>query len=132
MARGRVTSNKKKDVLFVMTKAKDLAKYILTVTEKSPKKFRFTLVVRLQNYILDIIQLLYLANTSPLGEDRRRLQDDAAIKLNMLDYYSDISHDVQCITFHQYEQISMQVSECLLYLGKWVASDAKRVSAADG
>lgn len=34
----------KKSDLYVMTTAKDLAKYILTVTEKSPKKFRFTLV----------------------------------------------------------------------------------------
>lgn len=33
-----------KNDLFVMTKAKDLAKYIITITEKSPKKFRFTLV----------------------------------------------------------------------------------------
>ena len=39
----------KKSELFVMTKAKDLAKYILTITEKTPKKFRFTLVVRIQN-----------------------------------------------------------------------------------
>lgn len=46
----------KKSELFVMTKAKDLAKYILTITEKSPKKFRFTLVVRIQNYILDGIE----------------------------------------------------------------------------
>lgn len=45
-----------KSELFVMTKAKDLAKYILTITEKSPKKFRFTLVVRIQNYILDGIE----------------------------------------------------------------------------
>jgi len=51
----------KKNDLFVITKAKDLAKYILTVTEKSPKKFRFTLVVRLQNYILDALESLYLA-----------------------------------------------------------------------
>jgi len=32
---------KKKSELFVITKTKDLAKYILTITEKLPKKFRF-------------------------------------------------------------------------------------------
>ena len=36
--------------LAVITKAKDLCDYVLTVTDRSPKKFRFTLVIRLQNY----------------------------------------------------------------------------------
>jgi len=68
---------KKKDDLFVLTKAKDLAKYIITVTEKSPKKFRFTLVVRIQNYILDILESLYLANKEERGEERKKHQDNA-------------------------------------------------------
>ncbi len=33
----------KKSELYVLTKAKELSKYVITVTEKSPKKFRFTL-----------------------------------------------------------------------------------------
>ncbi len=48
--------------LSVITKAKDLCEYILTVTDKSPKRFRFTLTSRLQNYALDIIEHLILAN----------------------------------------------------------------------
>ena len=35
--------------LTVITKAKDLCRYAMTVTEKSPKRFRFTLVSRMQN-----------------------------------------------------------------------------------
>lgn len=53
----------KKNNLFVMTKAKDLCNYVITVTEKSPKKFRFTLVNRLQNYCLDIIENIHIANS---------------------------------------------------------------------
>ena len=44
--------------LSVITKAKDLCSYIMTITDKSPKRFRFTLVSRLQNYGLDIIEYL--------------------------------------------------------------------------
>lgn len=117
----------KKSDLYVFTKTKDLAKYILTVTEKSPKKFRFTLVVRLQNYILDVLERLYMANKLPLGAERRAEQERAKNKLGMLDYYAGISYEVTCITFRQYEQISKQMGECLLYLGKWIASDARRV-----
>ena len=116
----------KKSDLFVMTKAKDLAKYIITVTEKSPVKFRFTLVVRLQNYILDILENLYLANSLPIGEERLFHQQTAKTKLSMLDYFAGLAYEQNCILFKQYEQISLQQAECLHYLSKWMASDKKR------
>ncbi len=122
----------KKNDLFVMTKAKDLAKYIITVTEKSPKKFRFTLVVRLQNYILDAIELIYKANCSRDVVERLRLQEEARVKLSLLDYFAGIAYEQECILFRQYEQISKQQAECLLYLGKWMASTRKSVSAPSG
>ena len=48
--------------LAVITKAKELCSYIILVTDKSPKRFRFTLVSRMQNYALDVIENLYMAN----------------------------------------------------------------------
>ncbi|MGN1034012.1 MAG: hypothetical protein ACI4PK_00200 [Oscillospiraceae bacterium] len=36
----------------VITKAKDVCNYVITVTDKSSKKFRFTLIGRMQNYAL--------------------------------------------------------------------------------
>ena len=61
----------KKSELFVVTKTKELAKYLFTITEKSPKKFRFTLVVRLQNYILDALENIYFANNKKIGVERQ-------------------------------------------------------------
>ena len=119
----------KKHDLFVMTKTKDLAKYILTVTEKSPKKFRFTLVVRLQNYILDAMEYIYLANAERDVFKRIELQNKAKTNLSMLDYFAQLAQEQECILFKQYEQISKQQAECLLYLGKWIASTTKMVSA---
>lgn len=46
--------------LTVVTRAKELCQYILTITDKSPKKFRFTLVSRLQNYSLSVIEHLIM------------------------------------------------------------------------
>ena len=122
----------KKNDLFVMTKTKDLAKYIITVTEKSPKRFRFTLVVRMQNYILDVIEKIYLANSKPLGEERLSLQKEARTTLSMLDYFAGLAFEEECILAKQYEQISKQIAECLLYLGKWIGSTSKTVSSAEG
>lgn len=119
----------KKNELFVMTKTKDLAKYIITVTEKSPKKFRFTLVVRLQNYILDAIETIYRANLEKDINKRLELQYKAKGLLSMLDYFAQIAHEQQCILFKQYEQIAKMQAESLTYLGKWIASTSKQVSS---
>ena len=53
---------KKESELSVIVKAKDLGSYLFTVMEKSPKKFRFTFVSRIQNLSLDIVENLYRAN----------------------------------------------------------------------
>ena len=116
----------KKHQLYVMTKAKDLAKYIITITEKSPKKFRYTLVARLQNHILDIIENLHLANSYERGsKERLELQESAKRKLVLLDYIAQLAMEQECILFKQYEQISKQQAETLMYLNKWATSDKK-------
>ena len=53
---------KKKSELTVIVKAKELCKYVMTVTQKSPKQFRFTFTGRLQNLTLDVLECLFRAN----------------------------------------------------------------------
>ena len=53
---------KKQSELTVITKAKDLCTYVMTVTQKSPKHFRYTFVNRLQNLSLDIVEKLIRAD----------------------------------------------------------------------
>lgn len=53
---------RKQSELTVITKAKDLCSYVMTVTQKSPKQFRFTFVSRLQNLSLSAIENLFRAN----------------------------------------------------------------------
>lgn len=120
----------KKNDLFVVTKTKDLAKYIITVTEKSPVKYRFTLVTRLQNYVLDVLENLYMANATELGDKRKSYQNEAKKYLGMTDYFAGLAAEQGAILFKQYEQIGKQVAEALLYLNKWMASDEKRISSA--
>ena len=53
---------RKNSELSVITQAKNLCSYVMTVTQKSPKQFRFTFTTRLQNLSLDVIEKLYRAN----------------------------------------------------------------------
>ena len=120
--------------LTVITKAKDLCSYVLTVTEKSPKRFRFTLVSRMQNFALDIIEQAYRANEVYLaGPDYKQAtikrldyQHGALTSTKLLGYIALLAREHGCILPKQYEQISKQVSDCQNLIGAWISSDRKR------
>lgn len=119
--------------LLAITKAKDLCSYILTVTVKSPKQFRFSLVSRLHGYSLEVIEKAYRANEVYVSggdksarEKRLAFQHEALTALKLLSYLSQLSMEQGCILPKQYEQISKKVSDCQNLLGAWINSDRKR------
>ncbi|MCL2628246.1 MAG: four helix bundle protein [Oscillospiraceae bacterium] len=126
--------NGKSDLL-VITKAKDLCNYVITITQKSPKQFRFTFVSRLQNLSLDVIECLFRANDIFIGKgseknapQRLGFQHKALTNLKLLAYITEISMTQSCILPKQYEQIAKQTTECMRLVGAWINSDKKRLS----
>ena len=122
-----------KSELSVITKAKALSEYVLTVTEKSPKRYRFTLVTRLQNYSLDVIETLISANEiyvsapdSDEAKERLRLQRKSMTSLKLLGYISEVALKHECILPKHYEQITKQIYDVQNLLGAWMNSDKKR------
>ena len=120
--------------LTVITKAKDLCSYIMTVTQKSPKHFRYTFVSRLQNLSLDVIENLYRANDTYVTkvdtrarERRLEFQHSAMSSLRLLAYFSMLAYEQGCILMKQYEQISKQATDCQNLLGAWINSDRRRL-----
>ncbi len=119
--------------LTVITRAKDLCSYILTVTDKSPKRFRFTLVAKLQNYALNVIENLYCANEVPMQtadpsrlKERTDHQRKALTELRLLGYMAQLAMEQQCILPKQYEQITKKIYDCRNMLGAWMNSDRRR------
>ena len=119
--------------LSVITKAKDLCSYFMTVTDKSPKRFRFTLVSRLQNYALDVIENLIMANETFVGAGdmrsaamRMSYQRTAMSRLKLFSYMSELAMKQGCILPEQYEQITKQVYDAENMLGAWMNSDKRR------
>ena len=120
--------------LTVITKAKDLCSYVMTVTQKSPKQFRFTFTSRLQNLSLNVIEALYRANDTfvtkdnPSSRDKRlEFQHQAMTNLKLLAYFSLLAREQNCILPKQYEQISRQSADCQNLLGAWINSDRRRL-----
>ena len=124
----------KQSELTVITKAKDLCSYIMTVTQKSPKQFRFTFTSRMQNLSLDVIEFLYRANdtfvtkeNASSREKRLEFQHQAMTDLKLLAYFSLLAREQNCILPKQYEQISRQSADCQNLLGAWINSDRRRL-----
>ena len=126
----------KQSELTVITKAKDLCSYVMTVTQKSSKQFRFTFTSRLQNLSLDVIKALYRANDTfvtkenvSAREKRLEFQHQAMTNLKLLAYFSLLAREQNCILPKQYEQISRQSTDCQNLLGAWINSDRRRLQS---
>ncbi|MDR2728734.1 MAG: four helix bundle protein [Chitinispirillales bacterium] len=123
-----------KNELTVIMKAKDLCTYIVNITQKSPKQFRFTFVARMQNLAMDIIEAIYRANEVFIGagnpknaEKRLDLQHNALTLLKLLAYFSEIAMIQNCILPKQYEQIAKLTVDCQRLVGAWINSEKKRL-----
>jgi hypothetical protein len=93
-----------KNELTVVIKAKDLCTYVVTITQKSPKQFRFTFVGRLQNLATDVIENIYRANEVFASKDnaaalekRLDFQHKALTSLKILAYFAEMAMAHKCI-----------------------------------
>jgi len=123
-----------KSELVVVMRAKDLCAYVVTITQKSPKQFRFTFVSRLQNLAMEVVECLYRANEVFIGagkaenaEKRLDFQHRALTALKLLAFFAEMAMTQNCILPKQYEQIAKQSTDCLRLLGAWIQSDKKRM-----
>lgn len=117
--------------LMVITVAKKLAAYVITVTEKSPKKFRGVFVNRMQNYCLDTLEYLLQANFTRMDsiENKKKRevnQKEAVVKMKLLGYMAMLAESSGCILKKQYKQISIQLSEVINLIVAWKKSDDDR------
>lgn len=121
--------------LVVFTVAKDLCKYVFEVTDKSPKKFRFSLTVRMHNLALETIENLYRANDIFVGSDtfsktralqRIQHQKDALSSVKLLGFIALIANEQQAITNHQYEYMSKLLANVQYLIAAWLKKDSER------
>jgi hypothetical protein len=119
--------------LAVITRAKALCSYVMQVTQKSPKAFRFTFTSRLQNLSLDVVEQLFRANEVFLRAGdaqslarRSALQHEASTSLKMLVYVAEMAAAQGCLLLKQYEEVSKQAFEVGNLIGGWINSDKKR------
>ena len=124
--------------LAVVRKAKDLTEYIFLITRTSPKRFRFSLVSRLQNLSLDIVAELQDANTvyirdmDPAAVRERLDHQKRALSLaGRLEYVAELSAREGAISMKQYGNISVLTKDIRNMTGAWINSDSNRIRKSD-
>lgn len=118
--------------LKVILKVKDLAEHTLRVTSncnRYPKKYRFSLVDKMQNKSLEIYEYLYEANRTDLklyGRERSELQTKAITHCDELLFYIELSHKLNIINVNSMEYWSKMVSDIKHMAIAWRTTDKKR------
>jgi hypothetical protein len=105
----------------------------MTITQRAPKQFRFTLVSKIQTYSLNTIEYLYRANDiyvkrgdSKAYNRRREYQQQAMTECRLLAYMAQLSMEQKAILPKHYEHITDITHEIMNLLGAWIKSDEKR------
>ena len=118
--------------LKVILKAKDLCEHTLRVTSncnRYPKKFRFSLVDKMQNKVLEIYEYLYEANRTDLRSyrnERSDLQTKAITHCDELLFYIELSQKLNIINVQSMEYWSKMVTDIKHMAIAWRTKDRQR------
>lgn len=118
--------------LKVILKAKELATHTLRVTSNAnryPKKFRFSLVDKMQNKSIEIYEMLFEANRTDIKaykRDRLELQTKAITYCDELLFYIEMSHELHIINSDSMGYWSKMVSDVKHMAIAWRTKDRQR------
>ena len=118
--------------LKVILKAKELAEHTLRVTSNAnryPKKYRFSLVDKMQNKSLEIYEYLHEANRTDLreyGRERSELQTKAITHCDELLFYIELSYKLNIINDKSMGYWSKMVTDIKHMAIAWRSKDKKR------
>lgn len=118
--------------LKVILKAKELAEHTLRVTSNAnryPKKYRFSLVDKMQNKSLEIYEYLHEANRTDLREyarERLELQTKAITHCDELLFYIELSYKLNIINDKSMGYWSKMVTDIKHMAIAWRSKDKKR------
>lgn len=118
--------------LKVILKSKDLAEHTFRVTSncnRYPKKYRFSLVDKMQNKALEIYEYLYEANRTDFKafcRERSELQTKAITHCDELLFYIELSQKLNIINMKSMEYWSKMVSDIKHMAIAWRSKDKER------
>lgn len=109
--------------MLVIKRGYDFSKWLLQHTGKFPKSYRFSVAAKMENAILEFIEMTTVANMRQNKIPLLRQADEALAKLRLL---FRLSYEMQFINLKSYEYGSKQLVELGRLLGGWLKNPGKK------
>jgi len=106
-----------KEEMLVIKRGYDLSKWLLDHTGKFPKSYRFSVAAKIENAILDFIEMTTVANLRQDKLPLLRRADEALARLRLL---FRLSYEMRFINLSSYEYGSGKLVELGRMLGGWI------------
>ena len=103
--------------LLILKKALDFAKWLFHHTNKFPKSHRFSVAVKLENFILDFIEAIEIAN---MRKKKLPLLIAADEKLTHFKTLFRLSYEMRFVNLKSYQFGANQSVELGKMLGGWI------------
>jgi len=110
--------------MLVIKRGYDFSKWLLQHTGKFPKSYRFSLAAKLENGILDFIELTTVANMRRDKLPLLKKADEALARMRLL---FRLSYEMRFINLKSYEYGSGQLVELGRLLGGWIKNPGESV-----
>lgn len=119
----------------ILSKAKELAIHTFKITSncnKYPKKYRFSLVDKMQNKSLELYNFICEANrsTNERGQERRLLQTSAITCCDELQFYVELSMKLDIIAISNAEYWTKLITDIKHMTLSWRSKDSKNSKQA--
>lgn len=101
----------------VIKRGYDFSKWLLQHTGKFPKSYRFSVAAKLENAVLEFVELTSVANVRKDKLPLLRRADESLVKLRLL---FRLSYEMRFINLKSYEYGSKQLVELGKLLGGWI------------
>lgn len=118
----------------LINRAENMADYLLTITDKAPKKLRSDIIPELRRASFKCIQTIIRANNCPLDKTqlyyiklRKQYQLETKSLLQTISAYSEICVKHNYITKKQFDVLNDHIFKCQDTLIKWMTSDENRL-----
>ncbi|MBN1548437.1 MAG: diversity-generating retroelement protein Avd [Syntrophaceae bacterium] len=106
-----------KEEMLIIKRGYDFSKWLLNHTGKFPKSYRFSVAAKMENAILDFIEMVTVANMRSDKQPLLQRADEALARLRLL---FRLSYEMRFINITSYEHGSGRIVELGRMLGGWI------------
>ena len=106
----------------VIRRSFDFAKWLLEHTQKFPKSLRFSLAVRIEERMLEVLECVTIANKL---RDRLPLLRRADVAMESLRILVRLAHTMRVLATNSYEYAAREMDEIGKLLGGWIRQQSR-------